>query len=503
MDRPQLVRRGDEEHVREVQRNLEVVIAERVILRGVQHLEQRGRGVALDADRDLVDLVEHEDRIRRLRRLERLDDPPGHGADVGAAVSADLGLVAHAAQRDAHELAVHRSRDGLAEGGLAHAGGTDEAENRPLHVPLELAHGEVLDNAFLDLVEVVVILVEHATRLDRVEPIFRPLVPGDVEHPVQVRPDHLVFGGRRRHPLETIDLARGDRCHGLRQVRVGDALAELLDFGVALAELRLNRLHLLPQHVLPLGVGHLLLGLGLDLALQLEHVDFARERRRDGVELDDHVVFFQQPLLVLGLHVDQAGQQVRDAQRIVDVADERAEVGREAGGQRQRAVHELLQPPHPCIDLERGGDRLRQRLDQRGEVAALALQELRADTRHPFDEHTHAGRGLRHLTDDGDRADAMQVVGARLFVVVLLEQRQDHPIARERAIDGFDGQTTADTERRDGHGQHERATKRHDGKFRRKRGSLSLRCISHRYCQQSSVFLLSSRHEPRSENVTG
>ena len=36
----------------------------------------------------------------------------------------------------------------------------------------------------------------------------------------------------------------------------------------------------------------------------------------------------------------------------------------------------------------------------------------------------------------------MQVVGARLFVVVLLEQRQDHPIARERAIDRFDGQTT-------------------------------------------------------------
>ena len=271
-------------------------------------------------------------------------------------------------------------------------------------------------------------------------------------------------------------------------------------FGVAFAELRLDRLHLLPQHVLPLRVGHLLLGACDSIWPFSSSTSISRASAdRDGVELDDDVVFFEQPLLVLGLHVEQAGQQVRDAQRIVDVADEGAEVGREAGGQRQRAVHELLQPAHPCVDLERGGDRLRQRLDQRGEVAALALQELRADTRHPFDEHTHAGRGLRHLTDDGDRADAMQVVGARLFVVVLLEQRQDHPIARERAIDGFDGQTTADTERRDGHGQHERATERHDGKFRRKRGSLSLRCISHRYCQQSSVFLLSSRHEPRSE----
>ena len=87
----------------------------------------------------------------------------------------------------------------------------------------------------------------------------------------------------------------------------------------------------------------------------------------------------------------QAGQQVRDAQRIVDVADERADVRREPGGERERAVHELLQPPHVRVDLERRGDRFRQRLDQRGEVAALALQELGADTRETLDEHAHAG----------------------------------------------------------------------------------------------------------------
>ena len=173
-------------------------------------------------------------------------------------------------------------------------------------------------------------------------------------------------------------------CHGLGQVRVGDALAQLLDFAVALAELGLDGLHLLAQHVLPLRVGHLLFGARLDLSLQLEHVDFARERRRHGVELDDDAVFFEQPLLVLRLHVEQAGQQVRDAQRIVDVADERADVGREAGGQRQRAVDELLQPAHARVDLERERDRFRQRLDQRGQVAALALQELRADTRQPL-----------------------------------------------------------------------------------------------------------------------
>ena len=84
-------------------------------------------------------------------------------------MSANLGLVAHAAERDAHELPRHRARDRLAERRLADAGRADEAEDRPLHVALELADGQVLDDALLDLVEVVVILVEHPARLDRID----------------------------------------------------------------------------------------------------------------------------------------------------------------------------------------------------------------------------------------------------------------------------------------------------------------------------------------------
>ena len=87
-------------------------------------------------------------------------------------MAADLRLVAHAAERDAHELAVHRARDRLAERRLADAGRADEAEDRPLHVALQLPDREVLDDALLDLVEVVVVLVEHARALrpDRADP---------------------------------------------------------------------------------------------------------------------------------------------------------------------------------------------------------------------------------------------------------------------------------------------------------------------------------------------
>ena len=63
MNRRQLVRGGDEQHLRQIDRHFEIVIAERVILRRVEHLQQCGGGIALVASGNLVNLVEHEHRI--------------------------------------------------------------------------------------------------------------------------------------------------------------------------------------------------------------------------------------------------------------------------------------------------------------------------------------------------------------------------------------------------------------------------------------------------------
>ena len=75
-------------------------------------------------------------------------------------MAADLGLVVHAAERDAGELAAERAGDAAAERGLADAGRSDEAEDRALHVGLQAADREVVEDAVLDLLEAVVVLVE-------------------------------------------------------------------------------------------------------------------------------------------------------------------------------------------------------------------------------------------------------------------------------------------------------------------------------------------------------
>ena len=151
----QHVRGADEERVREVVRDLEIAVDERVVLLRVEHLEQRRRRIAAEVFPDLVDLVDHDQRVVHADLDVAGDELPGHRADVGLAMAADLRLVGHAADGHAHELASERVGDRRAEGGLADAGRSGEAEDRSLEIALELEHGQELEHALLHLLQAV------------------------------------------------------------------------------------------------------------------------------------------------------------------------------------------------------------------------------------------------------------------------------------------------------------------------------------------------------------
>ena len=104
-DRVEDVRGGDEDDLGEVEVEVEVVVAERVVLGRIEHLEHRAGRIAAEVGAHLVDLVDHEDRVAGAGVAERPDDRARHRADVGAPVAADLRLVADAADRDPLELA--------------------------------------------------------------------------------------------------------------------------------------------------------------------------------------------------------------------------------------------------------------------------------------------------------------------------------------------------------------------------------------------------------------
>jgi hypothetical protein len=159
------VRRRHEEHLREVERRVQVVVRECVVLRRVQHLQESRCGIAPEIAAQLVHLVQHDQRIVRSRSLDLLDYPSRHGAHVRPPVPPDLRFVSHAAQGDADELPPQHSRDRLAKRRLASTRRTHETQNRPARLAtLEFDDGEELQDAALDLLQAVVVFVQDLLR---------------------------------------------------------------------------------------------------------------------------------------------------------------------------------------------------------------------------------------------------------------------------------------------------------------------------------------------------
>ena len=212
-----------------------------------------------------------------LGAAHRLDDAAGQGTDIRAPVSADLGFVADAAEGHAHEPAAERSGDRAAERRLADAGRSDEAEDGAFEAADEAEHRDVVEDAVLDLVETVVVLVEHAPRVLDVEDVIGAFGPGEAEEPIEVIAADGRLGRHRRRAPQLSQLAL---CAGLH--RVGQCAA--LDLGieirqvvaVVLPELARDRPELLLQVELPLVLEERSAHVVVDLALEPQQ---ARSRR--------------------------------------------------------------------------------------------------------------------------------------------------------------------------------------------------------------------------------
>ncbi len=198
---------GDEQHLRQIERYAQVIVAECIVLLRVQHFEKRGKRVALIACRELVDFIEHQNRIAPAGLAHRLHDVPGQRADVGASMAANFGFIVHAAQAHAAEFKADGFGNALTQRGLAHARRPDKAQNRAAALGIEFAHGQELENPALDLGEPVVIFVEYFSRLFDVDLLGIEFGPGHGEQPLQIGSGHRVLGRLFRHPFQTIELA--------------------------------------------------------------------------------------------------------------------------------------------------------------------------------------------------------------------------------------------------------------------------------------------------------
>ena len=348
----------------------------------IEHLEHRGRRIsARAAARHLVDLVDHQHGIFHRHAAQRLDDQARHRADIRATVSANLGLVAHAADRDAIELAADRLADRFAERRLAGARRSDEAENRAVRIAAaQLAHGEILDDALLRFVESVVPVVERRFDFLEIDLFFaRLLVPRQRQHPVEIRAHDLVLARRRREHAHALGLAPRFLRDFLGKLCLFDLLEQIDRFLLArirFAQLGLDRAQLLAEIELALVLLDLDLGLLLHVLHHARARDFALETREDeakplpDVEALEHLVLVGDP----EIHVRR--REVGEPARIGDVhlEDRRHFV--------RNAIHELGQrlrgrddARHEVVDVRWIGGRFARRAN-RGDRIGLRLLHL-------------------------------------------------------------------------------------------------------------------------------
>ena len=131
------------------------------------------------------------------------------------------------------------------------------------------------------------VLLEDLVRRLEVEVVLRGLAPREFGQPFDVGPGHGRLGRIGVHALEPPELLLGLLCGLFRQLGLLDLLAELahvLGAVVGLAELALDRLELLPQEVLALGLVDLAAHVGLDLLLHGQELDLLAERLIDALD---------------------------------------------------------------------------------------------------------------------------------------------------------------------------------------------------------------------------
>ena len=199
------------------------------------------------------------------------------------------------------------------------------------------------------------------------------LFHGSRDDPLEVGADHAVLGGRRRQPLEPRQLPLGLPADVLGQLGLLDLLAQLVDLRlglVLLAQLSLDRLQLLAQEVLALGLVHLGLDLGLDLRAELHHLELAREDLREAPQPLGDVALLEQLLLLLDLDAQRPRDHVAERLGVVDVGDRDLKLLGQVGNALDDGREGCLDVARERLELGRELDDVGLLVDARDQVRA-------------------------------------------------------------------------------------------------------------------------------------
>jgi hypothetical protein len=232
----------------------------------------------------------------------------------------------------------------------------------------------------------------------------------------------------------------------------------------ALAELALDRRHLLAQQHLALTLVERRLGLAADLLRQPQDFDAMGEQARHLVHARGNVDRLQDLLLLLRLHVHVGDGKIGELRGRLDRLDGGYEFGGRLRQQLQRFHGLRPEVDEPRLDLRSARVRLRD-LHDAGDEEGPTCQVF-GDLKTPLalaDEMVRAvGRG--DVADDvGDRAHAMHVDRGRVGELgIALHEDADLALVAHRLLRGGDRFRASERDRQHQAGEQHGVAHRHD-----------------------------------------
>ena len=369
-------------------------------------------------------------------------------------MAADLSLIVHAAERDAGVIAPQCAGDAQRDGRFAHARRADQTQDLPRQLRCELAHGQRLQNALLDLFQTEVVSVEDARRSADVQPLLRAPAPRQLQYKIEIIAQQRRLGRGGRLLGEPAALAEELFFGLLRQLQRADAAAVIVAalVAVAVAELLVDGVQLLAQIVFALVLVHALLDLFGDLVFKIENIQLLRKKHRRLLQTADRMQLLEELLLFLigkrGVLADKIGK-IAGPRVLKQVGQRVAEIFR---SQIDKALQLRLHLPHEGLRFRKV--RVRGLLGQRDDTAEqirLRVHNIQKPrTRHALNENTHiVPRQAQDLPDDGHGADLIEVrAGGVVLLCVLLGHEENALILAHGLFHGAGGLFAAHVEMR-------------------------------------------------------
>src|SRR5712692_3447044 len=323
-----VIRGRDKNDLRKIERYVEVAIDKSVVLARIEHFEQRARWIAAKIGADLVDLVEHENRIASAGAAQLLNDSSRHRTDVSAPVSANFRFVAHSAETDSDKLAAERVSDGLTKTGFADAGRPEKTQDWSVPGWIQFAHGQIFDQPLFHFLEIVMVAIKNLLCLIEIEIVLAQFVPGKVGDDLDVTDDDGKFGTGWRNKIEPFQFALRLLHHLFRRIRFRQASAQLFHLliaaGLVFTEFVLDRFDLRTQIGAPLRIGKLRRDVLLQFFLDLRDLQLGGDMSLDRADSLFDVRFFENRLLLCNIDIQVRRQKISELFRSRDVQDHQA-----------------------------------------------------------------------------------------------------------------------------------------------------------------------------------